>query len=204
MQQQQLSSSDQADYDLLMGRLTDGQQKPSSDQDMNALYADTIREEKITNILSQINPDNLLADIEYRIRGYKKDTLTGKWQKINPGARQISERLVANFMSFLGSVLNQNTSMSNFSSGEINTIMDHIIEYIADDLTVNDKKYGLVGNYQEMSRIGNIISMTLFSVLKRAQNGMEARRVFASLKISETLTQAPQQKGVMDALKFWK
>lgn len=94
--------------------------------------------------------------------------------------------------------------MSNFSSGEINTIMDHVIEYIADDLTVNDLKYGIVGDYQEMSRIGNVVSMTLFSVLKRAQNGMEARRVFSSLRIQETLTQAPQQKGLMDSLKFWK
>ena len=94
--------------------------------------------------------------------------------------------------------------MSNFSNTEINNIMDNIIEYIADDLTVNDDKYGIIGDYQEMSRIGNIICMTIFSVLKRAQNGMEARRVFAGLKITESLTQAPQQKGLADALKFWK
>ncbi len=195
-------SPDQVQYEMLMG----GGQQPQSAQgyDLNTLYADTVKEEKITNILSQINPDNLLADIEYRIRGYKKNILTSDWEKINKNSAEISEELVANFMSFLGSVLNQNTSMSNFSSGEINTIMSHIIEYISDDLTVNDEKYDLVGNYQEMSRIGNVISMTVFSVLKRAQNGMEARRVFSALKISETLTQAPQQKGLLDAMKFWK
>lgn len=189
-------------YEMLMGGTEQPQAPPG--YDLNTLYAETAKEEKITNILSQINPDNLLADIEYRIRGYKKNTLTGAWTKISPKSQEISEELVANFMSFLGSVLNQNTSMSNFSAGEINTIMDHIIEYIADDLTVNDNKYRIVGNYQEMSRIGNVISMTVFSVLKRAQNGMEARRIFSALKISETLTQAPQQKGLIDALKFWK
>ncbi len=192
-------SSDQADYEVLMG----GQQQQQIDP-TSALYADTIREEKITNILSQINPDNLLADIEYRIRGYKKNNLTQEWEKINSKADEISGQLVSSFMSFLGSHLNQNTSMSNFSSGEINTIMGHIIEYIADDLTVNDHKYSLVEDYQEMSRIGNIISMSVFSVLKRAQNGMEARRIFAALKIHEQLTQSPQQKGLVDALKFWK
>jgi hypothetical protein len=193
-------SPDMLEYEMLLG----GTGKSNQGLDMNAIYADALKEEKITNILSQINPDNLLADIEYRIRGYKKNTLSGEWEKINPKSKDISDVMVGNFMSFLGSVLNQNTSMSNFSSGEINTIMDHIIEYIADDLTVNDKKYGIVGNYQEMSRIGNIISMTVFSVLKRAQNGMEARRVFSALRIQETLTQAPQQKGLMDSLKFWK
>jgi hypothetical protein len=190
------------EYEMYMGGQP--QQLQSQDQDINSLYADTIKEEKITNILSQINPDNLLADIEWRIKGYKKNTITDEWEKIDPNSKEINNQLVANFMSFLGSVLNQNTSMSNFSSGEINTIMEHIIEYISDDLTVNDKKYGIEGNYQEMSRIGNIVSMTVFSVLKRAQNGMEARRVFSALKIHENLTQAPQQKGLVDTLKFWK
>lgn len=188
----------QQEYDLLM---TQAQQSQANDP--NTLYADQMKEEKITNILSQINPDNLLADIEYRIRGFKKNNLTGEWEKIDKNSVDISEKLVANFMSYLGSVLNQNTSMSNFSSNEVNSIMENIIEYIADDLTVNDDKYKLVGNYQEMSRIGNVICMTIFSVLKRAQNGMEARRVFSALKISETLTQAPQKKGLVDALKFW-
>ena len=190
--------SDQLEYDMPM---TDVQQPVDP---INSLYADTIKEEKITNILAQINPDNLLADIEYRIRGYKKNNLTDDWEKISKDTPEVNNYLVANFMSFLGSILNQNTSMSNFSSGEINMIMDHIIEFIADDLTVNDVKYGIVGNYQEMSRIGNIMTMTVFAVLKRSQNGMEARRVFSALKISESLTQAPQQKGVMDSMKFWK
>lgn len=195
----QVPSQDQVEFDILQGTQPQQMVDPAS-----SLYADTIREEKVTNILAQINPDNLLADIEYRIRGYKKNTLTGEWEKINPKSRNISEDLVANFMSFLGSVLNQNTSMSNFSSGEINTIMEHIIEYVADDLTVNDEKYNIVGDYQEMSRIGNIITMTVFAVLKRSQNGMEARRVFAALKITESLTQSPQQKGVLESMKFWK
>lgn len=186
------------EYDAMMA----GQQQ-SAGQDPSAIYADTMREEKVTNILSQINPDNLLSDIEYRIRGYKKNNQTDTWDKINPNAVPINEDLIANFMSFLGSVLNQNTSMSNFSSAEINTIMEHLIEFIADDLTVNDERYGIVGNYQEMSRIGNIITMTVFAVLKRSMNGMEARRVFSALRITENLTQQPQKKGLMDSMKFW-
>lgn len=180
------------------------QQQQQMNNDPNALYADSLREEKITNILSQINPDNILSDIEYRIRGYKKNTLTGEWEKINPDAIDINEELVSNFMSYLGAFLNQNTSMSNFSSGEINSIMENIIYYIGDDLTVNDSKYNIVGNYQEMSRIGDIVCITCFSVLKRSMNGMEARRIFGALKISENLTQGGGQKGIMDSLKFWK
>ena len=129
----QQPSPEQTEYDILMNQ---PQAQPGFDQ--SNIYADQIKEEKITNILSQINPDNLLADIEYRIRGYKKNTYSQVWEKIDKDSDEINEELVANFMSFLGSVLNQNTSMCNFSSSEVNTIMDHIIEYIADDLTVND------------------------------------------------------------------
>ena len=45
------------------------QQMPGASSD--AVYADFIRERKVENLLQQINPDNLLADIEARIRGYK-------------------------------------------------------------------------------------------------------------------------------------
>lgn len=171
---------------------------------VNALYSDTLREEKLNTILQQINPDNLMVDIENRIKGYRKDSFSQEWIKIDSRAKEINPQLVANFMSFLGSILNQNTSMSNFSSSEINAIMENIIEHIADDLETNDIKYEIEGDYSEMTRIGDIIAMTVFSVLKRAQNGMEARRVFASLKIHENLTQNPQQKGLMDSMKFWK
>lgn len=192
-------TQDEADYQALMG-----QQGADPSQDPNALYADTMREEKITNVIAQINPDNMLSDVENRIRGYKKNNMTNQWEKINPDSDEVHPELIANFMSFLSSILNQNTSMSNFSSSEINSIMENVIDYIGDDLTVNDEKYGVIGNYQEMSRIGNIICMMIFAVLKRSQNGMEARRIFGSLKISETLTQAPQNKGFVENMKFWK
>jgi len=54
----------------------------------------------------------------------------------------------------------------------------------------------------EMTRIANIICMSTFAVLKRAQNGMEARRIFGALKVNESLSPQTQKKGFMDFLKF--
>lgn len=174
------------------------------DNDPNSLYAEGMREEKTANILSQISPDTLLNEIEHRIRGEKKDEFLQKWVPISPDAPKVSDEMVGKFMSFLGSILNQNTTMSNFSPQEINNIMTMVIEYISDDLDVNAKKYGIEGDYTEMTRIGMIIQNTMFTVLKRAQNGMEARRVFSSWRVSENLNQPNQKKGMMDALAFWK
>lgn len=194
------------EQDIMIKQLAQADQAQAyqQDNDPNALYADMLREDKVTNIISQISPENLLEEIEHRIRGEKKNAFTKQWSPINPEGTPISDELVANFMSFLGAILNQNTALSNFSSGEINNLMEVIIEWIRDDLTDNDKRYGLVGRYTEMHRIGHIICMTCFTVFKRAQNGMEARNMWKALKVHETSSPTQPKKGIADALKFWK
>lgn len=172
-------------------------------QDPNSLYSDYMKEERVKNILSQLNPDTLVEEIEHRIRGEKRNTYTREWEKISDTIKPISELLISNYISFLGSILNQNTSLSNYSANEINNIMSMIIEYLTDDLTDNDISYGLVGNYNEMTRIANIICISTFSVFKRALNGQEARRIFSSLRVTESLSPQPQKKGFLDFLKFW-
>ena len=174
---------------------------PSSD----AMYADIVRERKVENLLSQINPDNLLADIEARIRGYRKDQYSNQWVRI-PGARQVSEKLVGNFMSFLGGILNNNTTLSNFQEREINNIMRIVVYYISDDLRTNAKEYGIDGDYTEWSRIGLILCNAVFATLKRAQNGSEAIKIFKAIKIGESGNPytPEKQQGLWESMKFWK
>lgn len=180
------------------------QQPTQQGNDPNALYADMVREERVNNIIQQINPDNLMVEIEHRIRGERKDIVTGEWVAIDKNAKPINDKLVANFMSFLGSALNQNTSLSNFSPTEINNLMKVIIEYVEDDLDANCKEYEIEGNFSEMTRIGNIICFSVFAVLKRAQNGMESRKIFSALRVSEQLGMPQQKKGgMLDFMKFW-
>lgn len=185
----------------------------SEGQDPNSLYADYMREEKVKNIVETLNPDILLEDIEHRIRGEKKDRLTQQWIPITRDSKlNISEILVGNYISFLGSYLNQNTTFSNFSSGQINNIMTVVVEFLRDDLSDNSEIYNFVkfdkyGNeitdYNEMTRIGNIIAMSTFAVLNRALNGMESRRFFGILKYNESTNLGQPKKGMLDMLKFW-
>jgi len=176
------------------------QQDKQISNDPNALYSDTIREEKATNILQQINPDNLLTDIEHRIRGEKKD-YTGQWVVISSGFI-VSEELVANFISFLGCILNQNTSMSNFKEKEVNNLMELITDWVKEDLVVNAKKYGIEGEYTEYNRVAHIICATCFAVFKRALNGREAARIFKMMRMNESINPQRQNK-FGDNFKFW-
>lgn len=173
---------------------------PSMQQDPNAVYADWLKEGKISNIIEQLDPDTLLIDIERRIRGYKKDMFTKQWLK--PKNQVINEKCIIRFMSFLGSILNKNTTFSNYTPQEVNNIMELIIDYVADDLETNADDYGMTNNYTEMTRIGNIICLSVFSCLKRAVDGMEARRFFNSLTLKGDI-QPEQKKGFLESLKFW-
>lgn len=174
---------------------------PTSDQ----AYADLIQERKMENILAQINPDNLIADIETRIKGYRKDVMTGQWVKIE-GSIEVSPVLVGNFITFLSSFLNNNTTLTNLKDKEINNIMRMVIAYVSDDLRSNQDIYGIKGNYSEMTRIGLIICGATFFTLKRAMNGLESMRIFRQMRIGEMGNPYGDAKptGITEALKFWK
>jgi hypothetical protein len=213
--------------------------------DPNSVYADSMREEKLRNIIAQLNPEALLTEIEHRIRGEKKNHYTEQWELISKDGQRIFEELVQNYISFLSVYLTQNNSLSNFSSQEINNIMEVIIDYIKNDLTDNAEKYGVtkkkeievkrtvkiltpftdkdgicfmketpvevkqkiaigeeITDYDELTKIGHIVCQSTFSVLKQAQNGMLASRIFKALRVTENLNSGGQ-KSKIDFLKFW-
>jgi hypothetical protein len=219
-------------------------QDRQSNNDPNSVYADSMREQKITNVIAQLNPELLLTEIEHRIRGEKKNHYTEQWEAIIKD-KPISEELVQNYISFLNVYLTQNNSLSNYSTQEINNIMEVVIDYVRDDLSDNAERYGLtykptitvktqvkilrpylnqdgmivmsetikqveqemytgeeITDYNQLTKIGHIVCQSTFSVLKQAQNGMLASRVFKALRVNETINDGGK-KSKMDFLKFW-
>lgn len=164
------------------------------------IYANMMQEERVKNILSQTSPDNQLTDIEWRIKGYKKNPYSQSWEKII-GSPEPHPLLVGRYIAFLSSILSDNTRFTNLSSNEINKLMKIVIEWLVDDIDTNAELYGLGSNYTERTRIGYIILNNTFLVLKRSENGMESRRVWASINMNESLNMQPQKKGMMDALR---
>lgn len=180
------------------------QNVPVSQDEMAATL---IQEERIRNIISQINPDNQLFEIEMRIKGYRKELNTNSWVKIDNNGKEPSPVLVSRFISYLSSILNQNTSISNISENQINKLMKLVIEYIVDDLDSNAQEYSLESSYTERTRIGHIILNSVFMVLNRALNGQEARRMWGTLSLTESSMGGEggyKKPGLMEALKFWK
>lgn len=167
------------------------------------IYANVLQEERVKNIIGQTSPDNQLIEIEYRIRGYRKTT-DNNWEKVDKKAPEPHPLLVSRYIAYLGSILNDNTRFTNYSAAEINKIMRLCIEWLSDDLDTNAEEYGLESSYTERTRIGHILLSTIFTVLKRAENGMESKRIFNALNMNESINQAPQKKGLLEAMKIWK
>jgi hypothetical protein len=176
--------------------------KQQQENSPETLYADSMREEKVTNVISQIDPSNLLGEIEHRLRGEKFNQQEQAWEPISKTSKPLSPELISKLISFLGSVLNQNTTLSNYSIHEVNNRMEMVIDYLRDDLSDNDEKYGIEGDYTEMTRIGMIMCEAVSSVFRRALNGMESKRIFSALKVTESLT-TPNKPGIKEAFKFW-
>lgn len=175
--------------------------QPITDREM---YATLMQEEKVRNVISQINPDNQLADLQMRLRGFVKDPFTEAYEKIDPDAPEPSPLLIRRYIGQLGSVLNGNTTFSNLSTIEINRIMKVIIEWLVDDLNANAETYGIGNDYTERTRIGNIILTTTFLALKRALNGTESRRIFGSLNMNDNFGGGMPQRKQGSWWQFWK
>ena len=169
----------------------------------NELYANAMQEEKVRNIISQLNPDNQLQEIEMRIKGYRKNQY-GNWEKIDESTEEPPKQLISKFISYLGSIMNQNTTLGNVSDHQVNKIMKMVIEYVTDELDSNEELYNLKNNYTEKTRIGDIVINSVFFVLTRALNGQESKKMWGSLSLTENYSMQPQKSKFSDALKFWK
>ena len=177
------------------------QQVPVSSDE---LYANAIQEDKIKNILSQLDPENQLQEIEMRIRGYKKNTYSQEWEKIDENIPEPPKLLIARFISYLGAIMNQNTVQGNLSEIQVNKIMKLAIEYVTDELDSNADLYNLQDNYTERTRIGHIILNSIFCVLTRALNGQEAKRMWKAMSLTESNSPEQQRNKLSEALKFWR
>ena len=173
---------------------------PGSKSDQ--VYSAIIQERKIENVLEQLNPDKLIVEIEFRLKGYKKNQFTKTWELIGKEEKQVSDKLIVDCLSLLSSLLTNNTTLSNYSPDEINRIMQTIIRKLIDMIRENSHEYGLAENYAERDRVCLIILNSTFASLKRAQGGLESKRLFDSLDIKEGNSgmNQPQQKGVLGRL----
>ncbi len=181
-----------------------GEHMPQYPVSSDELYAAQINEDKIKNIISQISPSNQVEDIEMRIRGYKKNFETGEWELIHKRNETISDLLISRYVAFLGSIMNLNTTLGNLSPAQVTSIMKQTIQWVVDDIDNHAEEYGIGQDFSERTRVCDIILNSTFFCLNRSLNGIEARRFWSSLSLSESSSMNPNNNPKSEWWKFWK
>lgn len=154
----------------------------------------------IRNIVSQIDPAGVLNNLRRVLRGEIKDA-KGKW--IFSGRRLVNEECEYDVMTYLSGVLTNSTVMSTLSENDISNHMHTIIETIARMFVCNLERYGFVPpnplsskvgymnrgtpDSSRMRQVANMVFQVCHIVLKRAVNGMESRKVFSSLSMTDAM-----------------
>lgn len=164
-------------------------------QKSDEVYSAVIQEKRMESILEQVNPERLIIEIEWRLKGYKKKA-NNQWELIGSKEKQISDELISDFLSILAANLTNNTTLSNFQPDEINKLMANLIRTLIDIIREKSDIYELEDNYAERDRILNITLSTVFYALKRAQGGLESKRIFDAAQIREVFT-PPKDKGIL-------
>ena len=162
-------------------------------------------EAQIDNIVEQIDPKQVLNGLDHALRGEFFDREKNKWVKENNGKPLVNDSCRGQIMSFLTPILTNNTTMSNISNErEFSNLMLTIIETVAKRFRSNLEEYGFVppgkgfvdGRFENkgtpdssrMTQVSNMIYMVCFHTLSRARNGMESRKLFASLSMVDNLS----------------
>lgn len=181
------------------------QQVPVSQDE---LYATQIQEERVKNVIGQTSPDNQLKELQWRLKGYIFNELNQEWEKIEDGVPEPSSIMVSKYISLVSSLLNDNTRFSTLQPEEINKLMAVHIEWFVDDMDTNAELYGIHQDYSERTRIGHILLNFIFTMLKRSQNGAEAKRIWGSLSLNEQqnpmAAYGNKKQGFLQSMRDWK
>lgn len=165
--------------------------------------------EEIRNIVGQIDPQRILDNLNHALKGeyFAKDQ--GRWVKV--GDALINDAGRGWIISFFTSIMNNASTMGTIDEKQFSYLMEGIIKTITREFRCNLEKFGFVppgkgyakGEYEnkgspDTSRMDTITEMAYQRALiiySRSLKGSESKRVFGSLKMSDSMGTQPEKKG---------
>jgi len=174
-------------------------------------------EAEITNIVGQIDPNTIIDNLDHALKGEQWNKEKREWVKNASKKPLVNDDCRGAVISYLDGLLNNNTTMGNVDERKLSHIMEAVIQSIKRMFIVNLEEFGFVPpgiGYEEgiyynrgspdsarMTLVANMIFTVCYMVLSRALNGMESRRVFKSLTMSDSMGMG--QGGMPQPKKGW-
>tara|TARA_Y100000310_G_C20701481_1_gene830380 strand:- start:2782 stop:3384 length:603 start_codon:yes stop_codon:yes gene_type:complete len=180
---------------------------PQEEQQQIPMYTP---EGSIANIVGQIDPSTIIDNLNHSLKGEFFDKESGLW-KMNPsGVPLVNDACRGFIISYITGIMNNNSTMAIITQNQLGFIMESVIEELGKEFVCNLERFGFVppgvgykkGCYENkgtpdsarMSSVCGMVFRAVFSCYTRSLNGMESRKMWGSLHMTDAMNYSPPQE----------
>lgn len=167
-------------------------------------------EGSISNIVGQIDPNTIIDNLNHSLKGEFFDKEKGLWIMNPSNVPLVNDACRGFVISYVTGIMNNNSTMGIISQQQLGYIMESVIEELGKEFVCNLERFGFVaegkgflkGCYENkgtpdsarMSSVCGMVFRAVFSCYTRSLNGMESKKVFSSLHMTDGLNFNPEQQ----------
>lgn len=164
-------------------------------------------EGSISNIVGQIDPSTIVDNLNHSLKGEFFDKEKGLWVMNPSGVPLVNDACRGFVISYVTGVMNNNSTMAIIDKQQLGFLMESIIEEINKEFVCNLERFGFVPpgpgfnskcymnqgtpDSPRMSSVSGMIFRAVFSCYTRSLNGMESKKIFSSLHMTDGLNFNP-------------
>ena len=169
-------------------------------------------ENTIDNLVEQINPAQIIDNLDHALKGEIYNKEKGIWEMNSSKKPLVNDACRGSIISYISGILTNNTTMGIIDNNQLSNVMEEIIDSTTKSFVCNLEEFGFVaagdgfnkGEYENkgspdtarMTRVSGMIYIVCFMVLSRALNGMESKKIFNSLSMTDSMGYNPMpQQG---------
>lgn len=158
-------------------------------------------EEEIRNIVGQIDPANILNNINHSLKGEYYNKEKGEWE--NVGKELVNDECRGWVISYFNSIMNNASTLGIISETQLNYLMEGVIDTVIKEFRCNLERFGFVPpgkgfekkeylnsgmpDTSRMRSVAEMIFRSAFLVFSRSLKGTENNRIFKSLNMNDQL-----------------
>ncbi len=167
-------------------------------------------EGSISNIVGQIDPTTIVDNLNHSLKGEFFDKEKGLWIMNPSGVPLVNDSCRGFITSYMTAVLNNNTTMGIINQQQLGFLMESVIQNIGREFVCNLERFGFVPQGEgynkkcymnkgspdsaRMDSVADLIYRTCFLCYTRSLNGMESKKIFSSLNMTDGLNFNPRQQ----------
>ena len=186
-----------------------GQPQPMPEQHYQDYPTQYSSEGTIANVIDQIDPQQIIDNFNHALKGEYYNKEKGAWEKAGDGSHLCNDAARGWIISYLTAIMNKASTLAIVSEKQFSSLMQGVIRNVTREFTCNLEKFGFVpqGPYYKqgfflnrgtpdssrMDTIAEAIYQRAFVIYSRALNGMESRKIFSSLSMSDPMMFQPQK-----------